>query len=163
MRGHAPALQLVGKSKPLIIKMSEYYKSLGTSEKARYVAKLEAVGLTLEDDPYAKESGGKFETDMTSWPPLEYGHIFGYFITRPGVYTLEQLLSWKQLEGYNYFQSNYVRSVYTRRVGNGGATLYVLKAYVNPSQRTPHHAHQAWVVVKSNGYVVTAHCTCMAG
>lgn len=74
-------------------------ESLGSSEKARYVAKLEVVGVKLEDDPYAKESAAKFETDMTG----KYGHIFAYFIMRPGVYTLEQLLSWKQLEGYNYF------------------------------------------------------------
>ena len=103
--------------------MSEYYKSLGSSEKARYIAKLETVGLTLEDDPYAKESGEKFKTNMISWPPLEYGHIFGDFITRPSVYTLEQLLSWKQLEGYNYFQSNYVRTVYTRMIGNVNLTV----------------------------------------
>ena len=58
--------------------MSEYYESLGSSEKARYIAKLEAVALTLEDDPNSKESGRIFETNMTSWPPLHYGHIFGY-------------------------------------------------------------------------------------
>ena len=52
--------------------MSEYYESLVSTEKARYIAKLEAVGLTLEDDPYSKESGGNFETNKTSWPPLEY-------------------------------------------------------------------------------------------
>ena len=46
--------------------MSEYYESLGSSEKARC----------------------------------------------PGLYTFEQLLSWKQIKGYNYFQSKYVRTVY---------------------------------------------------
>ena len=61
--------------------MSEYYESLGSNEKARYIAKLEAVGLTLGNDPYSKESGRKFETNMASWPPLEYGYIFGYFIS----------------------------------------------------------------------------------
>ena len=49
--------------------------SLGSSEKARYIAKLEAVGLTLEDDPYSKESRRNFKTNMTHWPPLEYNHI----------------------------------------------------------------------------------------
>ena len=78
---------------------SEHYDSLGSSEKARYIAKLEAVGLTLEDDPYSKQSRRNFEANMTSWPPLEYDHIFGYYmyISYPGLYTLEQLLSWKQL------------------------------------------------------------------
>ena len=37
--------------------MNEYYESLGSSEKARYIAKLEAVGLILEDNPNLKESG----------------------------------------------------------------------------------------------------------
>ena len=92
--------------------MSEYFEALGSSEKARYVDKLEVVGLTLEDDLYTKESMAKFETGITGWPPVEYGLIFAYFIACPGVYTLEQLLSWKQLVGYNYFQSNYVRTIY---------------------------------------------------
>ena len=43
--------------------MSEYYESLGSSEKARYIAKLEAVGLTLEDNSNSKESGRIFETN----------------------------------------------------------------------------------------------------
>ena len=31
--------------------MSEYYESLGSCEKTSYIAKLEAVGLTLEANP----------------------------------------------------------------------------------------------------------------
>ena len=112
--------------------------------------------MTLEDDTYSKERGRNSDANMTSWPPLEYGHIFVYFITRPG-------LSWKQLEDDNYFQSKYVRTVHARRIVNGGTTLCILKAFVNPSQRTPDKAHQAWVVTKSNGHVVTADYTCMAG
>ena len=49
---------------------------------------------------------------MTAWSPLEYGHIFTYFIRQPGLYTQEQLLSWKQLEAYNYFENGYVLSVH---------------------------------------------------
>ena len=76
--------------------MSEYSESLGSSEKAIYIAKLHAIGFTLQVDPYSKESGRNFETNMTIWPPLEYSHIIRYFITYRGLYTLEQLLSWKQ-------------------------------------------------------------------
>ena len=119
--------------------------------------------MTLEDDAYAKENATKFATDMTGWPPVEYGHIFSYFIARYGVYILEQLLCWKQLESYNYFQSNYVRTVYVRKIGNGADELCILKATVKPSQRAPDKANQAWILVKLNGHVVTAHCTCMAG
>ena len=69
--------------------MSQYSESLGSIEKARCIAKLQAVSLTLELDPYSKQSGRNFETNMTIWPPLEYSHIFGYFITYLGFYTLE--------------------------------------------------------------------------
>jgi len=77
--------------------MSEYFDSLKDDDKERYEAKLNAIGLQLEKDPYRGECD--YEADMTSWPLVEYGHIFAYFIARPGVYTFEQLLSWKQLDG----------------------------------------------------------------
>ena len=58
-------------------------------EKARYLPKLEALGMTLpEVDPYFKESGKNFEANVIIWPPLEYSHIFGYLITYPGLYIL---------------------------------------------------------------------------
>ena len=57
--------------------------------------KLESVGLLLSDDPYVESNSHRFSDDMSLWPRI---HIFGYFIKRPGTYTQEQLLSWKQLE-----------------------------------------------------------------
>ena len=75
--------------------MNKYYESLGSSEKDRYIANLEAVGLILEDNPNSKESGRIFETNMTSWSPLDYGHILALLMTLPSLHTLEQLLSWR--------------------------------------------------------------------
>ena len=34
----------------------EYWQSLGSFEEDKYITKLRTVGLSLEDDPYAKES-----------------------------------------------------------------------------------------------------------
>jgi len=138
--------------------MSEYFDSLRDDDKERYEAKLDAIGLQLEKDPYGGERD--YKADMTSWPPVEYGHIFAYFITRLGVYAFEQLLSWKQLDGYNYFANNYVRTVMSTKIETRGV---MLKAFVNPSQKIPAKANQAWVMVKPDGTVVTAYCTCMAG
>ena len=105
----------------------------------------------------------KFANDMTTWPTLEYGHIFCYFIKRPGVYTQEQLLSWKQMDTFNFFQAGYVRTVQSFRFGPPGKRFVMLKAKVNPSQQSPDDAHEPWLVVKQEGEIVTAHCTCMAG
>ena len=38
-------------------------------EKARYIAKLQEVGLILKIEPYSKESGRNLEMNMTIWPP----------------------------------------------------------------------------------------------
>ena len=61
--------------------MSGYFESLDWQGKKRYKEKLETVGLSLEDDLYCSDE--RFSSDMTSWPKIEYGHIFAYFITRP--------------------------------------------------------------------------------
>lgn len=92
--------------------MSDYYKSLSNIAKSRYEEKLQIVGLTISDDPYSPENGKNFLRDnMSHWPKVEYGNIFAYFVKRPGVYSQEQLLSWKQLDSYNYFQNGYVGPV----------------------------------------------------
>ena len=91
--------------------MSEYFLRLQGHAKARYVEKLHLLGLKECDDPYSDLNSSKFVDDMTKWPAVEYGHIFGYFVTRPGLYTQEQLLAWKQLDAFNYFQSGYVRTI----------------------------------------------------
>ena len=47
--------------------------------------------------------------------------------------------------------------------GQGVAKCVLVKAKVNPSQRSPDEAHEAWVIAKPDGYIVSAHCTCKAG
>ena len=101
-----------------------YFESLDWQGK-RYKEKLETVGLSLQDDPY-----WRFSSDMTSWPKIEYGHIFAYFITRPSTYTQQELVS-------NYFGSGYVRTVLCLPFGKGKARCVVVKAQVNVPQTTP--------------------------
>ena len=136
--------------------MSEYYKSLPLVAKHRYLAKLKVVGLKEEGDPYA--NGSRFLDDMTHWPPVEYGNIFCYFIERPGVYTQQQLMQWKSMDAYNFYKSGHVREI---RVWIASQSTCVLMAKVNPSQAAPQKTHHAWVGVKDDGQVITAHC--MAG
>ena len=143
--------------------MSEYFRRLSEHSGSRYKEKLQAVGLSIEDDPYLPENDARFTDNMSVWPTVEYGNIFAYFIERPGVYTQEQLLSWKQLEAYNYFQNGYVGSVSVWQFGQGDAKFCLMKAVVNPSQKAPHSGNKPWIICKPDGTIVTAHCTCMAG
>ncbi|XP_019861952.1 PREDICTED: uncharacterized protein LOC109590481 [Amphimedon queenslandica] len=142
---------------------SEYFMSLSEDARKRYAAKLESVGLVISDDPYLPENNVHFTSEMRNWPNLEFGHIFTYFVTRPGLFTQEQLMSWKQLEAYNYYKSGHVRTIFCRFFGRGGRKFVLLKALVNPSQKSPDKANSAWVITKPDGTIICGHCTCMAG
>ena len=108
--------------------MSSYHKGLDCVAAARYVDKLRLLGLDLKDDPYDQQNSSKFVDDMTKWPRVEYGHIFCYYIDRPGVYTRKQLMQWKSLDAYKYFESNHVRQVKVWPLVN----CCILMAHVNP-------------------------------
>ena len=100
-------------------RMSQYSESLRSSKKVRYLAKLQAVGFTLEVNPYSKESGGNFETIMTIWPArgdsyfwlLYHLHRFIYYRSAPILETAIGLYLFPKA-------TIYVRTVYTRRIGN---------------------------------------------
>ena len=141
--------------------MSSYFQGLPKDARDRYEQKLFLSGLSLEEDPYSPNRSGEWSPDVAKWPSIEYGDIFSYFISRPGTFTMEQLASWKQLEAYNYFKNNHVRTVFSSACKDGRSV--VLKAKVNPSQNSPEQAHEAWLISRKDGTIVTAHCTCKAG
>ena len=64
-----------------------HYESLEAKAKQRYRETLSCVILSIRDDPYLPINDSRFVNDMATWPKIEYGDTFGYFITRPGVYT----------------------------------------------------------------------------
>ena len=91
----------------------DYFSCLNTIGQQRYMDKLRL----LETYPWRTTptmlhaNSINFVKDMSHWPPIEYGHIFCFFVDRPGVYTRQQMLQWKQLDAYNYFTSGFVRTV----------------------------------------------------
>ena len=82
-----------------------------------------------------------------------HGHMIhskSYFDDRPGVYTRQQMLQWKQLDTYNFFTSGFVCTV---EMCMGSKNLntsecVILKALVNPSMKDPENAHIAWVATE---------------
>lgn len=141
--------------------MSNYVSSLDELSRKRYAQKLQVAGLSVKDDPYSPDRSGNWSPDVRLWPKVEYPEIVYYFITRPGTFTLEQLASWKQLEAYNYFKNNHVRTVFSCPCDGGRSVI--VKAKVNPSQRSPDLAHEAWIICKKEGRILSAHCNCKAG
>ena len=117
--------------------MSKYSATLDCISKQRYINKLALVDMKIEDDPFEEKNQKEFEDDMKKWPQVEFGHIFCYYIERPGLYTRRQLLQWKSLDAFNYFQSGHVRTVRIKKMSQ----CCIMMAYVNPSQSSPDKAH----------------------
>ena len=144
------------------VQESTYVASLDAHAKRRYLEKLSCVGFSMSDEPYLSCNDHKYVNDMTTWPCIEYGHIFGYFVRRPGVHTKEELLSWKRMGAYNFFQAGHVSTVFSHQFGRG-KKMVLLKAEVNASQRSPDDTREAWIISKTNGEIIYEHCTCMPG
>ena len=83
-----------------------------------------SVGISIEDDSFLPKNSNRFADSLSNWPQMKFGHIFTYSVSWSGMYTQEELLSWKQMDAYAYFQAGYVRTVYSFRVG------YLRKRYI---------------------------------
>ena len=55
--------------------MSSYFEMLSGRGRDRYRAKLEAVGLSLNDDSYMAGVSDKWRSDMTYWPKIIRTHL----------------------------------------------------------------------------------------
>jgi len=79
-------------------------------------------------------------------------------LTRPGFNA--GLKAFKSLEAFNYFYNGLVRTVYCYPFGR----YMIMKAKVNPSQKSPDEVYTAWTILdKTTAEVKFGHCDCKAG
>ena len=90
---------------------------------------------------------------------MEGQSYFFFLIETPGTFTRKNWMLMISLEAYNYYHSGHVQTVYYHSIKSN---LCILKGKVNPSQRSPSLAHEAGVVLKKKGAVVSGHCRCLA-
>ena len=127
--------------------MSEYTQALDPAARDRYSEKLRILGIAEQDDPYASWNEGNFVDDLSVLPPVEYGHIFCYFVERPGVYLYST--GTHAMEELRRIQLLRER---VRTRGEGVDDQQVQLCPANPSQRAPDKAHHA---VKGDGQIIT--------
>ena len=75
------------------LKLRCLYGALGESDKENSLRVL---------DPYQLDSESWID-DVSSWPQIEFPHIYLYLIDTPGEFTREKLKAFKSLEAYNYY------------------------------------------------------------
>ena len=142
--------------------LSNYALGLNQVAQKRYTEKLCVEnGAVVLPDPYHLGSD-EWTEDIRKWPNVQYGDVYNYLVNTPGVYTKEALKCYKSLDGYNFFISGHVQTVFYHPVSDD-SPVCLLKANVRASQKQSAE-YRPWVCVdKKTGYVITAHCTCKAG
>lgn len=68
---------------------SSYFSSLSYNAKKRYLEKFNKSGFNLKD-PFSIENG-QWSENLSQWPELKFGDIYGYLIDTEGTYTKEKL------------------------------------------------------------------------
>ena len=144
--------------------LSAYSKSLDTLDLKRYQSKLTITidGLDiLLPDPFNLCDG--WSADPKKLPPTTYHAIYHYLVKTPGPFTGEAMEAYKSLDAYNYFISGHVSEVQQHDIDGNSAVVFV-KGLVDPGQRKRDKPYAVWICMnKLYGYIVCAHCTCMAG
>ena len=146
---------------------SKYFTSLQNDiDRRRYKEKLQLLGCS--EDPYftLEQKGrvcnsGDCMLEWIDWPSVSYADIYNYLINTPSEYTHEMLKAYKSMDGYNFYVNGWVSNIVVTQVE--GKQHYLFIATVKHSQTLSATPLKVWVGCKSNGEVVAAHCTCMAG
>ena len=140
---------------------SEFTSHFDEKDIMRYMCKLDRLDIT---DPY-HAPGVLFTTIMTAdrenVSDLQYPDVYNYLIEFPSHYTGESLRSYKGLEGYKFVQSGFVMPLYLWSLPSKKAV--VLTARVHHSQNLNDPQLKPWVMIKTDGIILGAHCNCMAG
>lgn len=143
-----------------------YFNYLSEDDRLRYKQKLtvEYKGTeTSIPDPYSDIDPNEWNFDPVCWPTIEMAHIIGYFINKPGLYSLRELENYRSLEAYDIAMSGRVGSIGVINVSQGDGCTMILRAQVGHSQSFSASPLDVWVMVKKQGSLESAHCTCMAG
>ena len=140
-------------------KCSKYYDQLEGDAKKRNVEKLDLIWLNF-DDPYTLN----YSKDLRLLPEIEYPDIYNYLISTPSPYTMDELKSYKSMEGYKYLLAGWVGDVSVCPVAaDTDKAKVVVTAEVRHSQKVSEAPVKPWIVSEMVGTIVCAHCTCMAG
>ncbi|KAH7960023.1 hypothetical protein HPB49_016264 [Dermacentor silvarum] len=134
--------------------LSTYAKNLEAGVKVRYVEKVELCGGV---DPLML-TGKEASVDLALVPKVELSDIKDYLVHATSFITNEQLKARKSLESHNYLTSGFVQEPRLRRHGEH----IIVRTKVNHSQAISTQPLEPWLLVKQDGMVEAAHCTCMA-
>ncbi|CAN8007430.1 unnamed protein product [Ixodes pacificus] len=138
------------------MRLSDYAEHLSGREKDRYVSKVKRCHgidpLDLRDDEMVR--------DTSLYPNVEFTDIKDYLVHETSFVTREELKAYKFLESHNFLTSGWVQEPQIRVLPDNNV---VVVGKVRHSQSMREALLRPWLLLKPDGQVQGAHCTCMAG
>ena len=146
------------------VQYSKYYEELREEQaKRRYEEKVKSCGCLKDLYCYLESKRSVTNAiELTEWPDVTYAEVYDYLVLTVSFYTRDQLKAKKSLDDYNFFVNGWVNGVTVLKVDNSSIN-YLFLSTVKHSQSVSLPPLRVWVITKSDGEVITAHCTCMAG
>ncbi|ELT93593.1 hypothetical protein CAPTEDRAFT_211284 [Capitella teleta] len=144
--------------------VSQYVGTLPDKDRLLYLEKLVLTSGEEIPDPYSI-SEADWIVDIREWPIISWPDIHGYLIDTPSLYTKEKLRAYKSLDAVNYVLCGHVQEIKYHGI-SPESDFCLLRSLVLPSQRQGSSStlYDAWVCIsKSQGFILTANCTCIAG
>ncbi|XP_041955495.1 uncharacterized protein LOC121714280 [Alosa sapidissima] len=124
----------------------------------RYLAKIALIGGV---DPYTTPVDGMVAlTAAVRYPNVEYHDVYHYLVNTPSPYTGADLKAYKSLDAFNFVINGWVRNILVQETADD---IFATTASVFHSQYLNKEPLKAWLAAKTDGTIITAHCTCKAG
>nr|XP_054925241.1 uncharacterized protein LOC126529597 isoform X2 [Dermacentor andersoni] len=138
------------------MRLSAYARGLKEPEKSRYEQKVRLCGGV---DPLDLNES-EVKCDVNLLPRVDFTDIKDYLVHATSFITREQLKSYKALEAHNYLTSGWVQEPRLKALAY---SRVVIVGRVLHSQSLSEKPLHPWLLVKEDGLVQAAHCTCKAG
>ncbi|XP_075550050.1 uncharacterized protein LOC142583458 isoform X1 [Dermacentor variabilis] len=111
-------------------------------------------------DPYTPRVGADATADVELLPATTEVDIINYLVLSTSYVTLQQMKVYKSLDAHDYFTSGWVRNIAAMRLQS---ERVIVLGEVGHSQRLWEPDLKVWCLASTDGSIITAHCTSMAG
>lgn len=153
---------------------SKYYDTLSEDMKLRYESKIKQCGGI---DPYVMKEK-ELSVNREDFPEITLLDIGNHMIHSVSPYTKRAFKAYKSMEAYSFFESGFVLTLGARKIDDirilqGKVSLLnmslskvnfkIATIKVKHSQKMNAAPHKVWVLAKTDGEIICAHCTCIAG
>lgn len=116
----------------------------------RYKRKTQVVGV----DPYTVHTS---ETDIPQ--NVTFSRIYQFMVLDPNPFTGAAKDSSKGMDAVLYFKNGWVKKIAGRKIGD----VFVVHGVVHHSFALSDKPLRPWVLIHTNGCILSAHCDCAIG